>query len=30
VPEAGSAFIAALVRPEARDIWKAAGFERAG
>ena len=30
VPEAGSAFIAALVRPGARDIWQAAGFERAG
>ena len=30
VPEAGSAFIAALVRPAARDIWQAAGFERAG
>jgi molybdate transport system substrate-binding protein len=29
-PEAGSAFIAALVRPEARDVWRAAGFERAG
>jgi molybdate transport system substrate-binding protein len=29
-PEAGRAFIAALAQPDARDIWKAAGFERAG
>ena len=28
--EAASAFIAALARPTARDVWQAAGFERAG
>jgi molybdate transport system substrate-binding protein len=28
-PEAASAFIAALARPSAREVWQAAGFERA-
>jgi molybdate transport system substrate-binding protein len=29
VPAAASAFIAALARPATRDVWRAAGFERA-
>ncbi len=29
-PAAASAFIAALARPATRDVWQAAGFERAG
>jgi molybdate transport system substrate-binding protein len=29
VPAAASAFIAALARPTTRDVWRAAGFERA-
>jgi molybdate transport system substrate-binding protein len=30
VPAAASAFIAALARPVTREVWQAAGFERAG